>query len=75
MYVILHLSTMQMYAGMSDKTIAQRIKDLRKPSVYTAAAKEFNTSYVYVIQIATGQRKAIRGKGLAIKRYLERRLA
>lgn len=71
MYVILHLSTMQMYAGMSDKTIAQRIKDAREPSVYMEAARKFNTSYVYVMQIATGRRRAVRGKGAMIKTWLE----
>lgn len=69
--VVLHSSTMQMYAGMSDKTIAQRIKDAREPSVYMEAARKFNTSYVYVMQIATGRRRAVRGKGAMIKTWLE----
>lgn len=50
------------------------IKANRSDSFYQAAAKKFNTSYGYVIQIARGERQALRGKGRAIREWMEQSL-
>lgn len=38
---------------------------------YKQLAEKYGTSYLYVWQIANGERKAIRGKGLQIRKELE----
>lgn len=52
------------------ETIAKRIKK-RYKSPYTYLAKKYDTSYLYVHQIARGERNPVRGKGLLIKNELE----
>ncbi|MDY3351896.1 XRE family transcriptional regulator [Riemerella anatipestifer] len=54
-----------------NKTLAERIRE-KKQTPYQIIAKKFSTSAVYVGQIATGSRKPIRGKGLKIKKELEK---
>ena len=56
------------------KTIAERINEQRNDSLYVRAAKRFGATYKYVWLIAMGKRKAIRGKGLEIKEWLESQL-
>jgi hypothetical protein len=55
---------------MQNDTISARIKGMPKTPYQRCAAK-FGTSYVYVVQIATGARIPVRGKGLEIKKWLE----
>lgn len=55
---------------MKNKTLAERIKE-KKRTPYQQIAEKYNTSEVYVGQIATGRRTPIRGKGLEIKKELE----
>lgn len=53
------------------QTLARKIKEkYRMP--YASIAKKYNTSYVYVCQIAAGKRTPQRGKGLKIKQELEK---
>ncbi|MRI64690.1 XRE family transcriptional regulator [Ornithobacterium rhinotracheale] len=54
-----------------NKTLAKAIKE-KHQTPYQKLAKEFNTSPLYIGQIARGERHPIRGKGLAIKRELEK---
>lgn len=54
--------------------LVEYVREKRGDSIYLTAARKFNTSYTYVVQIATGIRKAKRGKGLDIKRWLETQL-
>lgn len=56
------------------KTIAEKINELRRESIYAAAASRFGASYKYVWQIAHGERKATRGKGREIKEWLEKQI-
>lgn len=51
-------------------TLAKSIKQIKK-SPYQILAEKYKTSYGYVCQIASGERKPIRGKGLKIKQDLE----
>lgn len=53
------------------KTLAERIKKIRK-TPYQLIAEKYDTSEMYVGQIATGVRTPIRGKGLKIKQELEK---
>lgn len=47
-------------------------KDLKIPlTVYGILARKWNTSEIYVGEVARGKRKALRGKGLSISRDLE----
>lgn len=46
------------------------IKVERAKSLYQLAEEKFDTSYNYVIKIATGKRTPTRGKGLEIRNYL-----
>ncbi len=52
-----------------ENTMAERIKE--KYSL-TSIAKKFNTDLAYVSQIARGKRIPTRGKGLEIKKELEK---
>lgn len=52
------------------KTLAEKIKEVSK-TPYQVIAEKFDTSYMYVAQIATGMRKPVRGKGLLIKKELQ----
>lgn len=61
-------------ANIMQSNLTGIIKANRSDSFYQAAAKRFNTSYGYVIQIARGERQALRGKGRAIREWMERSL-
>lgn len=50
------------------KTLAEKLKQ----NSYQAIAEKFNTHHEYVGQIARGERKGLRGKGLLIKKELQR---
>ncbi len=52
----------------------RKLKQRKKLTLYQRAAKEFDTGYCYVSQIASGTRKAIRGKGKKIKEWMEAEL-
>lgn len=52
------------------KTLAQKIKKISQ-TPYQSIATEFNTTVLYVGQIARGERIPQRGKGLKIKNKLE----
>lgn len=56
------------------KTIVDRINEQRTGGIYYQCAKQFQTSYRYVWQVAAGKRKATRGKGREIKEWLEKQL-
>lgn len=51
---------------------AKRKKYVTPPSIYQEIAAKFNTCEVYVGQINRGDRQPVRGKGLAIKKELEK---
>ena len=53
------------------ETLARKIKKINA-TIYQRIAKKFDTSTLYVGQIARGERQPIRGKGLAIKKELEK---
>ncbi|MGV4380216.1 XRE family transcriptional regulator [Ornithobacterium rhinotracheale] len=53
------------------QTIAEKIKKKYK-TPYQSIAEKFNTSTFYVSKIARGERKPVRGKGLKIKKELEK---
>lgn len=53
------------------ETLAQKIKDKHKMP-YQEIADKYNTHYMYVSSIANGQRNPKRGKGLLIKKELEK---
>ncbi|GIJ95117.1 hypothetical protein CAPN002_23350 [Capnocytophaga stomatis] len=55
-----------------NNTIAEKLKKTRAKYSYVQIAKQFNTSDEYVYLIATGRRNPIRGKGLEIKKELEK---
>ncbi|MGP1479347.1 MAG: XRE family transcriptional regulator [Capnocytophaga sp.] len=52
------------------ETLARKVKKI-DATIYQRVAKQFKTTSLYVGQIARGERKPIRGKGLAIKKELE----
>ncbi len=56
------------------KTIAEIVNEQRKENLYVAAAKRFGTTYKYAWLIATGKRKATRGKGIEIKNWMKSQL-
>lgn len=56
------------------ESLTDKVREARRPSVYKEAAKKFDTSYDYVIQIASGRRKALRKKGKAIYEWIEGQL-
>lgn len=56
------------------RNLAERIRASRPDSIYQTAAERFNTSYDYVIQIATGWRKAKRGKAREIREWMEKQV-
>ncbi|CAI9429729.1 HTH cro/C1-type domain-containing protein [Candidatus Ornithobacterium hominis] len=53
-----------------NKTLGERLRD-KYPS-YSEIAKKHNTNIGYVSDIARGVRNPIRGKGLRIKKELEK---
>ena len=53
------------------ETLARKVKKI-DATIYQRVAKEFKTTALYVGQIARGKRKPIRGKGLEIKKTLEK---
>jgi hypothetical protein len=53
------------------ETLARKVKKINA-TIYQRIAKKFDTSTLYVGQIARGERQPIRGKGLAIKKELEK---
>ncbi|MGV4381023.1 XRE family transcriptional regulator [Ornithobacterium rhinotracheale] len=55
-----------------NETISEKLKKAREKQSLTAVARAYNTTVSYVSQIACGYRNPIRGKGLAIKRELEK---
>ncbi|SDE40108.1 hypothetical protein [Riemerella columbipharyngis] len=52
-------------------TLAKAIKE-KHQTPYQKLAEAFNTSPIYIGQIARGERMPIRGKGLKIKQELEK---
>ena len=55
------------------ETLARKVKKI-DATIYQRVAKQFKTTPLYVGQIARGERKPIRGKGLEIKKELEQLL-
>ncbi|MFS1522110.1 XRE family transcriptional regulator [Flavobacterium covae] len=55
------------------ETLAQKINH-RVATPYQKIAKQFDTTVIYVGQIARGIRTPIRGKGLKIKQELEKQI-
>lgn len=53
------------------QTLAQKIKEKQK-TTYQIIADKFNTHPDYVSKIACGARKPTRGKGLEIKKELQK---
>lgn len=54
------------------ETIRNKLKKVKAKYSYVEIAKRFDTTDEYVYLIATGRREPIRGKGLAIKKELEK---
>jgi len=52
------------------ETLARKVKKI-DATIYQRVAKQFKTTPFYVGQIASGERKPIRGKGLEVKKELE----
>ena len=52
------------------ETLARKVKKI-DATIYQRVAKQFKTTPLYVGQIARGERKPIRGKGLEIKKELD----
>lgn len=50
--------------------ISEKLKKIQK-TPYQEVAEKFSTTELYVGQIARGERKPTRGKGLKIKKELE----
>ena len=53
------------------ETLSGKVKKI-DTTIYQRVAKQFKTTTLYVGQIARGERKPIRGKGLEIKNTLEK---
>lgn len=54
-----------------NKTLAEKVREVRK-TPYQLIAEKFDTKTAYISQIARGIRQPIRGKGLLIKKELEK---
>ena len=50
--------------------IAQLRRENKEKTLYQRAAEACNADYNYVTKVATGKRKAIRGKALKVKEFL-----
>ncbi|MRM84544.1 XRE family transcriptional regulator [Riemerella anatipestifer] len=53
-------------------TIRNKLKKARAKYSYVEIARKFDTTDEYVYLIATGRRVPVRGKGLEIKKELEK---
>ncbi len=58
---------------METTKLSKRIRDKYYTGMpYKRLAKKYNTTYHYVYLIASGVRQPVRGKGLEIKKELEK---
>lgn len=55
---------------MQKMNLSREIKETKEKTLYQRAVEKYKTSYIYVVQIATGERKGLRGKGKEIKEFL-----
>lgn len=57
------------------KTIAERLKESSRSSIYKKAAEIFAVDYSLVVKIGSEKRKAVRGKSKEIKQWLEKQIS